>query len=139
MVHVNPTGDNVSYDYNDMILYSTRTSIDFYDNTLATNLINEDYALWKSYLASGFPEIPTDPVEPEIPTDPEKPTTPDGGEDDTQTPGGGNTGDTEEPGNAPQSGDTANMLGFIILGTVSVLVIAGCGVLYVYNKKKEIK
>ena len=56
-----------SYDYADLtskekkfIFYATRTTIDYYDNTLATELINTTYETWKGYLVNGFPEIPVD-------------------------------------------------------------------------------
>lgn len=47
------------YDYNkDGILYATRTTVAYYDNTLAADLIDTDYKTWLSYLEKGFPEIP---------------------------------------------------------------------------------
>lgn len=44
----------------DLILYSTRTTVSYYDNNLADELIATGYDEWKSYLANGFPEIPKD-------------------------------------------------------------------------------
>lgn len=47
----------------DLILYSTRTTVSYYDNNLADELIATGYDEWKSYLANGFPEIPKDPAD----------------------------------------------------------------------------
>ena len=46
----------------DMILYATRTTISYYNNTLATELSGTEYTNWNSYLVNGFPAIPTDPI-----------------------------------------------------------------------------
>lgn len=45
----------------DLILYSTRTSISYYDNNLADELIATGYDTWKGYVQNGFPEVPSDP------------------------------------------------------------------------------
>lgn len=47
----------------DLILYSTRTSISYFNNTLANELISSDYPTWQGYVANGFPALPVDPVE----------------------------------------------------------------------------
>lgn len=72
MVHVDPNNPNPSYNTEDMILYATRTTVEYLSNDLATVLLSEGYETWKGYLANGFPEIPVDPVEP---AEPETPTT----------------------------------------------------------------
>lgn len=56
----NSVGNN-KINNKDLILYSTRTTVSYYDNNLADELIATGYDEWKSYLANGFPEIPKDP------------------------------------------------------------------------------
>lgn len=58
----NSVGNN-KINNKDLILYSTRTTVSYYDNNLADELIATGYDEWKSYLANGFPEIPKDPVD----------------------------------------------------------------------------
>jgi len=58
----NSVGNN-KINNNDLILYSTRTTVSYYDNNLADELIATGYDEWKSYLANGFPEIPKDPAD----------------------------------------------------------------------------
>lgn len=58
----NSVGNN-KINNKDLILYSTRTTISYYDNNLADELIATGYDEWKSYLANGFPEIPKDPAD----------------------------------------------------------------------------
>ena len=58
----NSVGNN-KINNKDLILYSTRTSVSYYDNNLADELIATGYDEWKSYLANGFPEIPKDPAD----------------------------------------------------------------------------
>lgn len=58
----NSVGNN-KINNKDLILYSTRTTVSYYDNNLADELIATGYDEWKSYLANGFPEIPKDPAD----------------------------------------------------------------------------
>mgnify|MGYP003160197773 FL=1 len=58
----NSVGNN-KINNKDLILYSTRTTVSYYDNNLAVELIATGYDEWKSYLANGFPEIPKDPAD----------------------------------------------------------------------------
>lgn len=58
----NSVGNN-KINNKDLILYSTRTTVSYYDNNLADELIATAYDEWKSYLANGFPEIPKDPAD----------------------------------------------------------------------------
>lgn len=58
----NSVGNN-KINNKDLILYSTRTTVSYYDNNLAYELIATGYDEWKSYLANGFPEIPKDPAD----------------------------------------------------------------------------
>ena len=58
----NSVGNN-KINNKDLILYSTRTTVSYYDNNLAEELIATGYDEWKSYLANGFPEIPKDPAD----------------------------------------------------------------------------
>lgn len=58
----NSVGNN-KINNKDLILYSTRTTVSYYDNNLADELIETGYDEWKSYLANGFPEIPKDPAD----------------------------------------------------------------------------
>ena len=58
----NSVGNN-KINNKDLILYSTRTTVSYYDNDLADELIATGYDEWKSYLANGFPEIPKDPAD----------------------------------------------------------------------------
>ncbi len=58
----NSVGNN-KINNKDLILYSTRTTVSYYDNNLADELIATEYDEWKSYLANGFPEIPKDPAD----------------------------------------------------------------------------
>lgn len=80
----------------DLILYSTRTTISYYDNNLCDELIATGYDTWKGYLANGFPEIPTDPAD-----------TPDNGGTD-QDGDNSNTGDTGNGGSADTAGNQTN-------------------------------
>lgn len=58
----NSVGNN-KINNKDLILYSTRTTVSYYDNNLADELIATGYDEWKSYLANGFHEIPKDPAD----------------------------------------------------------------------------
>lgn len=58
----NSVGNN-KINNKDLILYSTRTTVSYYDNNLADELIATGYDEWKSYLANGFPKIPKDPAD----------------------------------------------------------------------------
>ena len=58
----NSVGNN-KINNKDLILYSTRTTVSYYDNNLADEIIATGYDEWKSYLANGFPEIPKDPAD----------------------------------------------------------------------------
>lgn len=58
----NSVGNN-KINNKDLILYSTRTTVSYYDNNLADELIATGYDEWKSYIANGFPEIPKDPAD----------------------------------------------------------------------------
>ena len=58
----NSVGNN-KINNKDLILYSTRTTVSYYDNNLADELIATGYDEWKSYLANVFPEIPKDPAD----------------------------------------------------------------------------
>lgn len=58
----NSVGNN-KINNKDLILYSTRTTVSYYDNNLADELIATGYDEWKIYLANGFPEIPKDPAD----------------------------------------------------------------------------
>lgn len=58
----NSVGNN-KINNKDLILYSTRTTVSYYDNNFADELIATGYDEWKSYLANGFPEIPKDPAD----------------------------------------------------------------------------
>lgn len=58
----NSVGNN-KINNKDLILYSTRTTVSYYDNNLVDELIATGYDEWKSYLANGFPEIPKDPAD----------------------------------------------------------------------------
>lgn len=58
----NSVGNN-KINNKDLILYSTRTTVSYYDNNIADELIATGYDEWKSYLANGFPEIPKDPAD----------------------------------------------------------------------------
>lgn len=58
----NSVGNN-KINNKDLILYSTRTTVSYYDNNLADELIATGYDEWKSYLANGFPEIPKNPAD----------------------------------------------------------------------------
>lgn len=76
----------------DLILYSTRTTVSYYDNNLADELIATGYDEWKSYLANGFPEIPTDPSDlPDVPDN-------NGGSDN-----GNNSADNSQNQDTPQT------------------------------------
>lgn len=79
----------------DLILYSTRTTVSYYDNNLADELIATGYDEWKSYLANGFPEIPTDPSDlPDLPDVPDN----NGGSDN-----GNNSEDNSQNQDTPQT------------------------------------
>ena len=82
---------NSKIDNKDLILYSTRTTVSYYDNNLADELIATGYDEWKSYLANGFPEIPTDPSDlPDVPDN-------NGGSDN-----GNNSADNSQNQDTPQ-------------------------------------
>lgn len=117
-------GGKTTYNAADMILYATRTTLNYYDNDLAVALVGEDYTTWKNYLANGFPVIPTDPVD-----------DPSGGDQDQENPTTPDSPDQSDT--ATQTGDTVNVGLFILLGGISLLVIGGCGAFYIYNKKKK--
>ncbi len=114
----------------DEILYATRTSIRYYDNSLADEIIDEGYDVWLSYIANGFPDIPQDPSDPELPEEPTGPSNP----SDTSNPSdGADTGD----GDSISTGDSSNIILFGIICGGSLIIIAGYGLFVVYNKKKN--
>lgn len=114
----------------DEILYATRTSIRYYDNSLADEIIDEGYDVWLSYIANGFPDIPQDPSDPEVPEEPTGPSNP----SDTSNPSdGADTGD----GDSISTGDSSNIILFGIICGGSLIIIAGYGLFVVYNKKKN--
>lgn len=114
----------------DEILYATRTSIRYYDNSLADEIIDEGYDVWLSYIANGFPDIPQDPSDPELPEEPTDPSNP----SDTSNPSdGADTGD----GDSISTGDSSNIILFGIICGGSLIIIAGYGLFVVYNKKKN--
>lgn len=114
----------------DEILYATRTSIRYYDNSLADEIIDEGYDVWLSYIANGFPDIPQDPSDPELPEEPTGPSKP----SDTSNPSdGADTGD----GDSISTGDSSNIILFGIICGGSLIIIAGYGLFVVYNKKKN--
>lgn len=122
------TNGKTSYNAADMILYATRTTLNYYDNNLGTVLLGETYNTWKEYLANGFPDIPADPSD-------ETPGGDGNHEENPTVPGVDNPADQS---NTPtQTGDNARTGLFVLLGGVSIAVIGGCGAFYVYTKKKK--
>lgn len=125
----------------DEILYATRTSISYYDNNLADEIINEGYNAWLSYLADGFPAIPEDPADPTEPEDPTDPTNP---SDPTDPSNPANPSDPSNPsggadkGSGTSTGDNSAMILFSIVGGISLIMIVGYGVYVYYNKKKKL-
>lgn len=124
------TNGKTNYNAADMILYATRTTLNYYDNDLATVLLGESYNTWKEYLSNGFPDIPADPSD-EIQggdgNNQEEPAIP--GTDDP----------ADESNTSTQTGDNSKAGIFVLLGGVSIVVIGGCGAFYVYNKKRRTK
>lgn len=110
----------------DLILYSTRTTISYYDNNLADELIATGYDTWKSYLANGFPEIPTDPAD-----TPDNSGTNQGG-DNSNTGDTGNGGSADTAGNQTNTGDTTPFGLYAALLAISGGLAGAC----VYGIKK---
>ena len=80
--------DQVKINNKDLILlFNNVQQFLTYDNNLCDELIATGYDTWKSYLANGFPEIPTDPAD-----------TPDNGGTDQ----GGDNSNTGDTGNGGQ-------------------------------------
>ena len=132
--------DNV--DNVDMIYYSTRTSVKYYDDTLAAKLLADSttdpeyttYKMWLAYLDNGFPEVPKDPevpTDPTDPTDPENPTNPDDPSVKDPTTGDSSDGNV----NSPQTGDYSNMFVYTAILAASL----GMGGAVYYTNKKRIK
>lgn len=110
----------------DLILYSTRTTISYYDNNLCDELIATGYDTWKSYLANGFPEIPTDPAD-----TPDNGGTDQGG-DNSNTGDTGNGGSADTAGNQTNTGDTTPFGLYAALLAISGGLAGAC----VYGIKK---
>lgn len=110
----------------DLILYSTRTTISYYDNELCDELIATGYDTWKSYLANGFPEIPTDPAD-----TPDNGGTDQGG-DNSNTGDTGNGGSADTAGNQTNTGDTTPFGLYAALLAISGGLAGAC----VYGIKK---
>lgn len=110
----------------DLILYSTRTTISYYDNNLCDELIATGYDTWKSYLANGFPEIPTDPAD-----TPDNSGTNQGG-DNSNTGDTGNGGSADTAGNQTNTGDTTPFGLYAALLAISGGLAGAC----VYGIKK---
>lgn len=110
----------------DLILYSTRTTISYYDNNLADELIATGYDTWKSYLANGFPEIPTDPAD-----TPDNGGTDQGG-DNSNKGDTGNGGSADTAGNQTNTGDTTPFGLYAALLAISGGLAGAC----VYGIKK---
>ena len=111
----------------DLILYSTRTTISYYDNNLCDELIATGYDTWKSYLANGFPEIPTDPAD-----TPDNGGTGDQGGDNSNTGDTGNGGSADTAGNQTNTGDTTPFGLYAALLAISGGLAGAC----VYGIKK---
>ncbi len=110
----------------DLILYSTRTTISYYDNNLCDELIATGYDTWKGYLANGFPEIPTDPAD-----TPDNGGTDQGG-DNSNTGDTGNGGSADTAGNQTNTGDTTPFGLYAALLAISGGLAGAC----VYGIKK---
>lgn len=110
----------------DLILYSTRTTISYYDNNLCDELIATGYDTWKGYLANGFPEIPTDPAD-----IPDNGGTDQGG-DNSNTGDTGNGGSADTAGNQTNTGDTTPFGLYAALLAISGGLAGAC----VYGIKK---
>lgn len=112
----------------DLILYATRTTISYYDNNLADELIATGYEKWKSYLTNGFPEIPSDPSD--APAD-------NNGlnKDDTD-----NNQDVSENNKADVAGNKTNTGDKAPIGLMIILVLSGglvCGSICFIRKSKK--
>lgn len=138
-----------SVDNVNMIYYATRTSVKYYDDTLATELLADSsadpkyttYKMWQNYLQNGFPELPKDPeagdsgddgsddntgsdstVAPTTPVTPVTPTEPD------------NKGE-EKPSEdvSPATGDASNIAFYMLLAVAALFGACYAG------KKKIVK
>lgn len=119
---------NSKIDNKDLILYATRTTISYYDNNLADELIATGYEKWKSYLANGFPEIPSDPSD--APAD-------NNGlnKDDTD-----NNQDASENNKADMAGNKTNTGDKAPISLMIILVLSGglvCGSICFIRKSKK--
>lgn len=125
----NSVGNN-KINNKDLILYSTRTTISYYDNNLADELIATGYDTWKSYVEKGFPEIPSDPAD--VPSD-------NGGAGSDNSNNQDNVQNPSDNGNADIADNKTNTGDRTPLGLLTAILAASCGLagICAYEIKKS--
>ena len=158
LAEVDRKGTNVTSA--DLILYATRTTVEYYDNDLATALVSTEYDAWKEAINKPDVEEPSTPApeptttpapEPTTTPDPEATTTPepegttkpgDGSTDDgttgvvTPKPESTTTPDGENPDKLPSTGVFASNMMKVVVG-ISAMALAGFAGFKLYWMKKS--
>jgi hypothetical protein len=145
----NASRKGTTADSSDLILYATRTTISYYNNNLANDLITVDYPTWQGYVAHGFPALPIDAT---TPTD-------NGNNGNNGNNGTNNTnnnsgtestssnsetsaavadGSTLTDGKQPGTGDHTNIWLYAV-AAAGTLCVGGAVVVFELRKRKRIK